>query len=354
MSSAESWTAPGADLVAEGVYRIPLPLPMDGLKAVNVYALETDSGVTLVDGGWAIGESQRQLEESLAEIGYHPHDIVTFLVTHAHRDHYTQASAIRARYGRATIALGAGDRPTLDRIHLGWDGHVFARRLRACGAEALGAEWAKFGMSNPDPEVWHAPDNWLEGSENVHVGSRVLQAIPTPGHTSGHFVFADLENGLLFAGDHVLPNITPSVGFEAHEDSIPLRDYLESLAKVKALPDLEVLPAHGPTGARSHERVEELLSHHDARLTLSLAAVASGLHTPHEVAKVLPWTRRERRLADLDSFNAGMAVLETKSHLDLLAVRGQVVRQPLNGVWWYHNPQSQPGRPSRLAETCTS
>ena len=44
---------------------------------------------------------------------------------------------------------------------------------------------------------------------------RDLLAVPTPGHTQGHVVFADVERALLFAGDHVLPRITPSVGFEA-------------------------------------------------------------------------------------------------------------------------------------------
>ena len=36
------WTDPGAWPVAPGVHRIPLPLPMDGLRAVNVYVLESD------------------------------------------------------------------------------------------------------------------------------------------------------------------------------------------------------------------------------------------------------------------------------------------------------------------------
>ena len=42
MSGAPDWTLPGAYEVADGVHRIPLPLPMDGLRAVNVYALETE------------------------------------------------------------------------------------------------------------------------------------------------------------------------------------------------------------------------------------------------------------------------------------------------------------------------
>ncbi|MCW2807847.1 MAG: gloB, partial [Marmoricola sp.] len=31
---------------------------MDGLRAVNVYVVETDDGLVLIDGGWAIPESR--------------------------------------------------------------------------------------------------------------------------------------------------------------------------------------------------------------------------------------------------------------------------------------------------------
>ena len=46
--SGEHWTAEGAWRVAEGIHRIPLPLPMDGLRAINVYVIETPDGLTLI------------------------------------------------------------------------------------------------------------------------------------------------------------------------------------------------------------------------------------------------------------------------------------------------------------------
>ena len=42
-------------------------------------------------------------------------------------------------------------------------------------------------------------------------------------------VYLDEADGLLFAGDHVLPHITPSIGFEVGEPGLPLADYLHSL-----------------------------------------------------------------------------------------------------------------------------
>ncbi len=56
------WSDPEVETVSPGVNRMPLPLPMDGLRAVNVYAIETDDGLTLIDGGWAIDVSRTLLE----------------------------------------------------------------------------------------------------------------------------------------------------------------------------------------------------------------------------------------------------------------------------------------------------
>jgi glyoxylase-like metal-dependent hydrolase (beta-lactamase superfamily II) len=149
--------------------------------------------------------------------------------------------------------------------------------------------------------------------------------VPTPGHTQGHVVFTDSGNGLLFAGDHVLPHITPSIGFEPVSARQPLGDYLESLRVVRALPDMRLLPAHGPDGGSAHKRIDELLAHHADRLARCADAVAAGAGTAYEVACALRWTRRGRQLADLDPFNQMLAVAETRIHLELLAAQGRLV-----------------------------
>ena len=95
LTGAADWTRPGVFRCAPDVYRIPLPLPLDGLRAVNVYALMDGEHVVLVDGGWAIEESLGRLVTSLRELGLDLTDIDGFLVTHVHRDHYTQAVTIR-------------------------------------------------------------------------------------------------------------------------------------------------------------------------------------------------------------------------------------------------------------------
>ncbi|MGZ4543551.1 MAG: MBL fold metallo-hydrolase, partial [Mycobacteriaceae bacterium] len=63
------WTTPGVYPVAPGVHRIPLPLPNDGLRAVNVYVISDGDSLVLVDSGWAIVESLDALERGLATLG---------------------------------------------------------------------------------------------------------------------------------------------------------------------------------------------------------------------------------------------------------------------------------------------
>jgi glyoxylase-like metal-dependent hydrolase (beta-lactamase superfamily II) len=325
--SGEHWSKEGAWRVAEGIHRIPLPLPMDGLKAINVYVIETDDGLTLIDGGWSIEVARDLLESCLRDVGYGFGDIRRFLVTHVHRDHFTLATVLGHEYG-ADVALGLAEKPALDLLNAAdLSQNPFLDVLRTAGADEIAEQWAADPRELPDPLMWAFPDTWLDGDHEIPVGARTLDAVHTPGHTPGHYVFADKAAGLLFAGDHVLPTITPSIGFTVPPTPDPLGDFMASLTKVRALPDLRLLPAHGPVAPSSHTRVDELLAFHERRLDLSLAALADGPASGFAVAHQLGWTRHEKAYGELDLFSQGMAAMETKAHLELLVARGDATRE---------------------------
>src|SRR5215216_1303156 len=100
--SAE-WTDPGAFPVAEGIHRIPLPMPSDGLKAVNVYAIENGDGLALVDTGWDHPAAVAALTSGLAAIGASIADLNTIIVTHFHADHYALAGPLREESGAPVL-----------------------------------------------------------------------------------------------------------------------------------------------------------------------------------------------------------------------------------------------------------
>ncbi|ONI80266.1 MBL fold metallo-hydrolase [Saccharothrix sp. ALI-22-I] len=328
------WTEPGAFEVAPGVYRIPLPLPNDGLHTVNVYAIDDGDGLVLIDSGWALDAAETALESALGTLGHGFEDIRRFLVTHVHRDHYTMAVALRRRFG-TKIALGAGEQPSLAKvIARARVGQI--RNLTTWGAPHLADKWRAVVASTGEDELrdFEEPDEWLDETD-LALEKRVLRVLPTPGHTRGHVVFVDADSSLLFAGDHVLPHITPSIGFEPARPALPLGDYLDSLRLVRDYPDLRLLPAHGPVTESSHARVDELLAHHEDRLTATLEAVRAGTGTAFETARNLGWTRRNRKFAELDLFNQVLATGETAAHLDVLAHRGLLTTDEREGVTIY-------------------
>ncbi|HEY2167308.1 MAG TPA: MBL fold metallo-hydrolase [Jatrophihabitantaceae bacterium] len=324
-----AWERPGAFEEVPGVFRIPLPLPGDHLKAVNVYAVADGEHAVLVDAGWALAESRELLERALSDVGYQLRDIREFLVTHIHRDHYTQAVALRRDFG-AQVSLGEGERQSLAAIRT-IEVHPDIATLYAAGAFELSKMIGEWGGER-DLTDWEFPDRWLPDGLEIELHTRTLRVIATPGHTRGHVVFHDDAAGVLFAGDHVLPHITPSIGIELARTPSPLRDYIDSLNIVQALPDAKLLPAHGPVSPSTHARVQELLAHHEHRLEQTLAAVGSGASTGFEVSNELRWTRHQRHFDELDEFNQMMAIHETMAHLQVLVERDQLTRVVDGGV----------------------
>ena len=332
-----TWTDPGTFAVAPGVHRIPLPLPNDGLRAVNVYAVETPDGLVLVDGGWAIPQARDVLAAGLSALGAGLGDVRRFLVTHVHRDHYTLAIAVRRDTG-AHVGLGRGEKPTLDLLQAPERNPLSTQvaQLRRLGARDLADGLARqLAGSTVDRTDWESPDAWLEPGRVELPGGRSLEAVHTPGHTAGHLVFHDLDAQLLFAGDHVLPTITPSIGFEPVLEADPLGAFLRSLAVVRARPDARLLPAHGVVTDSVHARVDELVDHHGRRLDEVLAAVAATDGSPSEVAAALRWTRHGRTVEELDPFNRMLATFETAAHLDLLVAQERLIRDDVDGVLRY-------------------
>jgi glyoxylase-like metal-dependent hydrolase (beta-lactamase superfamily II) len=336
--ATRDWTEPGIYSVAPGVYRIPLPLPQDGLRAVNVYAITDGSKLVLIDSGWALDVARERLATALQGIGAGLGDVSQFLVTHVHRDHYTQAVALRREFG-GKIALGQREEPSLK---IAADPEVPPLNaqidlLRHCGAEEVVTALGKMfgGATRTDLELWENPDEWLTPGRRTVLPGRDLDVVHTPGHTAGHVVFVDGEAGLLFSGDHVLPHITPSIGFESAPAELPLNDYLDSLRLVRALPDTRMLPAHGPVSASVHARVDELLEHHRERLETMGTKVLEGKNTAYETALSLSWTRRLRKVPEMDAVNQMLAVLETGAHLDVLVSQGKLAATEIDGVRHY-------------------
>lgn len=316
-----------ADL-GRGIWSLPVPLPDNPLRYVVPYALEVPGGLVMIDAGWDDDEPWEALVSGLASIGASPHDVRGVLVTHAHPDHYGLAPRIRAISG-AWIALHPADRHMLaaDRVEAR---RAFARSehwMQRMGAAAADLE-ARSDLEERVVAIMTAglPDRELAHGEVVpDVPGFELTPIHTPGHTDGHVCFLDRDREVLFSGDHVLAKITPNVSTMNSLLANPLRHYLESLRATDELDIDLAYPAHVEPIAKLRERVTELLSHHEQRLTEMLETLTSetGL-TTFGVASRQPWKRGWLGLTDQMRRSA---VGETHAHLVELQDRGLVTHE---------------------------
>lgn len=328
-----AWLQPGCHPVAPGLWRIPLSLPLTGLSAVNAYLFIDGDEALLVDPGWAGTPTREQLITALNSLGLGLPDISRIVATHAHWDHFSQAVQLRAELG-VPIALGEGERASLE-AYPGQGSFYPAqvRELRLAGAAALADAVAGIEQEPHERDVRvESPDEWLLPGDAITVGSRTVLSIATPGHTRGHVALADDSAGVLLTGDHVLPRITPSFGFEYRPERLPLRSFLRSLELVRDRADAQLLPAHGNVTASVRLRAVELIGHHAQRFAEVVAHVSAGATTAHEVACGMRWTRARHELGELAPLHQMFAVLEVLAHLEVLSEEGRVQREERDGV----------------------
>src|SRR5213075_426980 len=96
-----------------------------------------------------------------------------------------------------------------------------------------------------------------------------------------------------------------------------MRDYLNSLKRMRALPNLSVLfGGHGPPIANSYEKIDEYLEHRRLREELILEAVREGAQTPKEIVA--------RAYTDVSPKAHTMAERAVLAHLEKLEADGLV------------------------------
>jgi glyoxylase-like metal-dependent hydrolase (beta-lactamase superfamily II) len=319
---------PPVEQVRPGLWSVPVPIPDNPLRYVLVYLFELDSGVALVDAGWNTDDAWHALNLGLEEAGGTISDVRAVVVTHIHPDHYGLAGRVREASG-AWVGLHPADAALLRGRYIETDDLV----------ERMGELLALSGVpADKRPDLAHAsmeirslvsmaePDVLLDdGRRLIELSGWDLRTIWTPGHSPGHICLYSERERLLLSGDHVLPRITPNISFHSQQDANPLGDYLESLARLRALDPDEVLPAHEYRFACLHERLGEIEHHHAERLRAieTVLAARPGV-SAWDLTLSLEWSRP---WDEIPSFMQRAANGETLAHLVLLEARGRVRRE---------------------------
>ncbi len=132
-----------------------------------------------------------------------------------------------------------------------------------------------------------------------------LTALHTPGHARGHLCFYDESKGFLLSCDNVVG--TGTVVIAPPEGN--LSDYLNSLERMKNLPDLKRLcGSHGAAVFDAKKKIESYIAHRLEREKQILTAIETGAKTPEEIAGVV--------YQNLDEKLFPLAVKSVEAHLE--------------------------------------
>jgi glyoxylase-like metal-dependent hydrolase (beta-lactamase superfamily II) len=263
--------------VAEGVFRLALPLGIHDVPTVSAYLLRGDDGDTLVDCGIAAGvdggnpgpDGTAAVSAALAAVGGTLERLERLVVTHAHIDHFGLAGEVVRRSG-AELWMHRRTGLDLDK-YADPDEAVDRRTLMLADHGLYGSELTESSEGLREwmpvmPSIGR-PSRLLDGGELFRVGGRTWEAVHTPGHSPGHVCLWNAEERLLCSGDHLLQVVSPPVTFERGFEADPMGSYLESLDRVRALAPELVLPGHGTPFRDGAGRAETIATGKRRRLT---------------------------------------------------------------------------------------
>lgn len=307
--------------VLPGLFWVRLPMPTVP-NHVNCWLLDNGAGWTQVDCGFNTDDTF-DIWDKLWRGLLRSRPLQNLTLTHAHLDHAGLA-AFFAKETKCTVRMPLAEWLSAWKT---WhereetpDEH-FAAFLKRNGASADDAARIMSGMRKPTYLGLRPPREFvrIRDGDVIAMGKREWRVITAAGHSAEHALFFCESDKILIAGDQVLSHMTPSViAPPAQPQANPMQDYLESLARLEALPaDTLVLPSHGLPFRGLHARLAQLREHHLARLD-DVASAITG--------KVSAFALAQEVFPRVLYANPRQAFGESIAHLNMLASQGRLTR----------------------------
>lgn len=309
--------------------RSPLPF---SLSHINCYLLKDGDGWCVVDTGMNGEASIAQWQTTINAV-LEGAPITRVIATHHHPDHIGLAGWFCDTYRAAfyTTELEYFYTRTFHapkRKEKYWESVEYFDRtaMKSESKDALLAD------NNYHHMVWEIPSSFhrLQDQQTLTIGDFEWQAITTRGHSPEHLSLYCKELDLLISGDQVLPEITSNVSITSTQAyANPLQDWYDAHHKIQAnVPDsVTVLPAHQLPFKGLHERLAQVLAHHEERLDKILT-----LSHQEKTAQQLTDELFER---DMDAFQNFLAVGECMAHINMLLDQGKMQRRLDDGLWLF-------------------
>ena len=221
----------------------------------------------LIDAGTGLSQHLQAIADARPDGPGH------VVVTHAHVDHASGASAIAER----------------------WPAAVFSKY-----------PWP--GRDDRYPAPWRP----LADGDIVAAGDDELQVVYTPGHAPDHVALWHAGSRTLFTGDLVSTGTTVVI-LASHGGS--LSQYLASLRRILSMAPARLLPAHGPAIEAPEEIINRYLAHRSMREEQVVTALGDGLDSVNAIV--------ERIYVNLSEPLVPMARESVLAHLEKLEDEGR-------------------------------
>ena len=164
-----------------------------------------------------------------------------------------------------------------------------------------------YGMltnSSKNQDQTFSPERILDDGEVFQEEEFSIEVVHTPGHASNHLCFILKEEKLIFTGDHIMNGSTVVIG----PPDGNMKQYIQSLEKLKDYDIEKIAPGHGELLENPHEVADWIISHRLEREKKVFQAL-------QEATKGTPDTLVEKVYDDVDSSLFPIAKASLLAHL---------------------------------------
>lgn len=330
--SKKNRSSKAATEIAKGVYQISLPTPFT-VGDVNVYVIEGQECITLVDVGPLTEEAWSSLENGLASIGYRLEGVGQIVLTHHHVDHIGQLEKVK-HLSQAKVYAHPLAAPYVeqDEEFMQFHDEFFITLYKECGLpEELLSVVEKFRRMMANFQEKSKVDESLVHEQALpHFPE--WQVLFTPGHSQSHLSLYRASDQLLIAGDHLISSISSNAFIEpprvrSMTRPLTLVQYRTALEMCAGMDIKLVVSGHGEPIENSRELIFERLQKTWERTNAIRRFLHDGPKTAFELAVLLFPLLYLKELP--------LVISETLGHIDLLVMVHQIHVQNKEGVLYY-------------------
>lgn len=310
--------------IAEGLYKIEIPLPDMALQSINSYVIKDGNRNLIIDTGMDVKECKQAMLAGLGELGVDL-EKTDFFITHFHIDHFGLVPALIADH--STIYFNKTECAGIDWVRSDnfLTDLVNSGRVSGFPEDEL-QKALTFHVANKYNRKGSLPFTFLKDGDMLNVGDYRFTCVETPGHSNGHTCLYEPDKKILISGDHLLGEITPAI-LSKYDTENPLKKYLSSLSRVYELDIGLVLPGHKNVFRNCKERIRELKDHHRQRGDEVVSILEEGSKDAYQVASRMTWNIDCETWNSFPALQKFFATGETIAHLKYLEGEGVIRKE---------------------------